>query len=58
MSTELRDKAREAARRAQDAESHPRRLVEAAELQARSIARIADAIESGLFAPDVEIGGQ
>lgn len=56
MSTELRDKARAAARRAQEAESYPRRMVEAAELQARSIARIADAAEAGLFArPTAEV---
>lgn len=45
MSTELKAKAQDAARRARQAETHPQRMVEAAELQARSMARIADALE-------------
>lgn len=45
MTTELKSQAEAARRRAREAEGHPQRLVEAAELQARSFARIADALE-------------
>lgn len=45
MSTELKAAAEDARRRAREAESYPRREIEAAELQARSLSRIADALE-------------
>ncbi len=44
MSTELKAAAEDARRRAREAETHPKRLVEAAELQARALDRIADAL--------------
>lgn len=45
MTMEARGRAEAARQRAQEAETHPERTVKAAELQARSLSRIADALE-------------
>lgn len=45
MTTEIKNAARNAEQRRKEAQTHPQRTVEAAELQARSLARIADLLD-------------